>query len=136
MEQKPTNFVRRTFGVVVASLPLVLSLASVVFGSFQHRQPTFAGIGFMIPAAFFAVFNFHLSFIRPHLFRFRHGSMDGYRFVSGIPVVGSILIALGSLFSFGAIGSALIGCASFCLDTGGSGWFVIATWKDRSFWDT
>lgn len=135
MEQKPTNFVRRTFGVVIAMSPLALLLASIIFGIFQRQQSSFAGIGFMIPAAGFAVINFYLSFIRPRLFHLRHGSMNGYHFVSGFPVVGSILVALGALFGFGAIGSGLIGGASFCLDTCGSGWFVIATWRDRSLWD-
>ena len=82
-----------------------------------------------------AALNFYLSFVRPYLFRVRRGSMDGYRFVSDVPIVGSILVVLGALFGFGAVGTALIGIIVFLLDTGGSGWFVIATWKDKSLWD-
>jgi hypothetical protein len=61
--------------------------------------------------------------------------MDGYRHVSGFPMIGTVLLSLGAVFSFGAIGSALIGLVAFALDTGGSVWFVTATWRDRSFWD-
>jgi hypothetical protein len=42
----------------------------------------------------------------------------------------------GALFSFGAVGTALIGICAFALDTGGTGWFVVSTWRDRSLWDT
>lgn len=136
MNRRPVSFVRRTLGGVIAFSPLALSLVSVFSGLLQHRQSNFIGVGFMIPAAAFAAINFYLSFIRPRLFYRRHGSMVGYHFISGIPIIGSILVFWGALHGFGAIGSALIGVVSFCLDTGGSGWFVIATWKDQSFWDT
>ena len=91
---------------------------------------------FMLAAAVIAAINFHLSFIRPRFFRFRRGSMDGYRHVSGIPIVGTLLLSIGALSGFGAIGSALIGIGAFVLDTGGSAWFIVATWRDRSLWDS
>jgi hypothetical protein len=47
-----------------------------------------------------------------------------------------VLLSLGAVARFGAIGSALIGLVAFALDTGGSLWFVIALWRDRSFWNT
>jgi hypothetical protein len=59
-----------------------------------------------------------------------------YKNVSGIPIIGSVLIALGTLFGFGSIGSSLLGLTAFALDTGGSGWFLWATWKDSSLWDS
>jgi hypothetical protein len=108
---------------------------SLIVGLTRSRQTTFAGVGFMIGAAAVAVLNFHLSFIRPRLFFVRRGSMDGYRFISGLPMVGTVLVVLGTFVGFGAVDSALIGIAAFALDTGGSGWFVIATWRDRSLWD-
>ena len=134
-QQKPTNYARRAFGASLAFSPLLLLLASLVVGIIRSQQPSFAAVGFMIGAAAFAILNFHLSFIRPRLYLFRHGSMDGYRFVSGLPIVGTVLAILGAFFGFGAIGSAIIGIAAFALDTGGSGWFVVATWRDHSFWD-
>jgi hypothetical protein len=89
----------------------------------------------MIAATALAAVNFYLSFIRPRLHSLRRGSMDGYRHISGIPVVGTLLLTMGALFGFGAVGSTLIGIGAFAFDTGGSVWFVIATWRDQSFWD-
>jgi hypothetical protein len=134
-ENTRTNFTRRAFGVILAFSPLALSIASLAIGINKGRQSSFAGVGFVIGAAVMAALNFYLSFVRPYLFRVRRGSMDGYRFVSDVPIVGSILVVLGALFGFGAVGTALIGIIVFLSDTGGSGWFVIATWKDKSLWD-
>lgn len=134
--QNLTNYARRSFGVVLALLPLALLCASIVVGITRTQQSHFAAVGVMIAAAVVAAINFYLSFIRPRLFSLRRGSMDGYRHVSGIPIIGTLLLSIGALFGFGSIGSALIGIGAFALDTGGSLWFVIATWRDRSFWDT
>ena len=134
--KKPTNYARRSFGVVLALLPLALLFASIIVGLIQPLKAHFAAAGVMIAAAVVAVINFYLSFIRPRLFSLRRGSMDGYRHVSGIPIIGTLLLSIGALLGFGSIGSALIGIGAFVLDTGGSVWFVIATWRDRSFWDT
>jgi hypothetical protein len=123
-------------GVVLALSPLALLLASVAVGIARSQQEYFAGVGFMIAAFIVAALNFYLSFIRPRVFSSRHGSMDGYRHVSGFPMIGTLLLTIGALLGFGAIGSALFGVAAFALDTGGSAWFLISTWRDRSFWDT
>ncbi len=96
----------------------------------------FDGMGFMIAAAIVTVLNFYLSFGRPLMFRLRHGTMDGHRFVSGFPMIGTVLVMLGALFAFGTVGSAAIGVFAILLDTGGSFWFIISTWHDRSFWDS
>ena len=89
----------------------------------------------MLAAALLAALNFYLSFIRPLVFRRLHGSMTGFRHVSGIPMVGTVLAVFGALFGFGAAGSALLGLACIGIDTGGSVWFLVCTWRDRSFWD-
>jgi len=127
--------IRRTLGVAVCFSPVVLLLASVCFGLVRERSAWSAGIGFMFAAAFFAALNFYLSFVRPPLFRLLHGSMDGFRHVSGIPGIGTILVLLGGAFGFGAMATAVLGLACIGFDTGGSVWFLIATWRDSSFWD-
>ena len=134
--QKPTNFTRRGFGIALALLPLALLFASIIVGIVRSQRPHFASVGLIAAASVVAALNFYLSFIRPRLFSLSRGSMDGYRHVSVFPVIGTALLSLGAVFSFGAIGSALIGVVVFALDTGGPVWFVIATWRDRSFWDT
>lgn len=130
-----TNYVRRVLGVLLALLPFALLLASLIIGITDSEQPTFAAVGLMIAAAIFAALNFYLSFIRPQLFSLRCGSMDGYLHVSGFPIIGTILLIIGAIVGFGAIGSSHIGMGAYVLDTGGPAWFVLSTWRDRSFWD-
>ena len=72
----------------------------------------------MILAAAIGTLNFHLSFVRPRIFFKRHGSMDGYHFVSGIPGIGTLLVCLGGVLGFGAVGSAIVGITVLVLDTG------------------
>jgi hypothetical protein len=85
------NILRRTFGVLVCFSPLMLMIASATYGLVQPRHPKFDGVGFMISALVIVLLNFYLSFIRSYLFFRRHGSMEGYRRDSGVPMIGSIL---------------------------------------------
>ena len=70
------------------------------------------------------------------MFRLRHGSIDSYRQVSGIPLVCTLLVVVGGILGFGGVAVALAGIAVMLVDTGGSLWFLLATWRDSSFWDT
>ena len=83
----------------------------------------------------FGLLNFYLSFVRPALFRWRYGSLEQYRHVSGFPMVGTILVVVGGLLGFGSVVTASFGLSAMLLDTGGSFWFLLATWNDSSFWD-
>jgi len=135
LPQRPYKFKKRIFGTTAALAPLILLIVSIVFGVLKQRQSNSVGIGCMVAAFAVALINFYLSFVRPLFFRFRNGSMNNFRFISGIPIVGTILIVLGALFGFGSVGVGAIGLLPVALDTGGSGWFLIATWKDGSLWE-
>jgi hypothetical protein len=89
----------------------------------------------MLLAVLVGLLNFSLSFIRPALYRLRHRSMERYRFVSGLPAVGTLLAVLGAVFGLGGLLTSLLGLFAVIVDTGGSLWFLWATWRDVSFWD-
>lgn len=126
--------VRRLFWASVAFSPLAVAIASVVFGTDKPKHANFFGIGFVAVGALVAAINFYLSFIRFPLYIARHHSKKGFQFVSGIPMIGSICIISGVLSAFGSVDIALVGVAAFVLDTGGSGWFIVSTWRDGSLW--
>lgn len=126
---------RRLLWIFIAFLPLAVAIASVISGIAKPEHANFSGIGFMAVGAFVAAINFYLSFIRFPLYVARHRSKEGYRFVSGIPMIGSVLIISGAISAFGSVDIALVGVAAFVLDTGGSGWFIVCTWRDGSFWN-
>jgi hypothetical protein len=94
------------------------------------------GLSLVLVGALLAVLNFHLSFTRPLLYRLRHGSSEGYRFVSGIPLVGTFFVMAAVLVSFGEVVTALVGLGVLLADTGSPLWFLLMTWNDSSLWDT
>lgn len=89
----------------------------------------------MAAALLVAMMNFYLSWIRPLLLIRRHGSLEGIHLASGFNGGGTVLVVIGSLFGFGASGTALLGLIALVLDTGGLPWFLIGTWGDSSMWD-
>lgn len=132
----PKNFIRRTIGIIVCFSPIVLLVFSLINSFIDLEQRPFAAVGFMIAGLFFAIINFYLSFIRPRRLLRRHGSLEGISNISGIPLIGTILVIFGGAFGVGAIGTALLGLLVLALDTGGAPWFLISTWRDSSFWDS
>jgi hypothetical protein len=137
-QQPRPNVLRRSVGIALAFSPVALLLISMAVSTQETRRPDFFRIGWMIPGVLVALINFYLTFVRPVLFHLvsrRSRARVPYRRVSGAPVIGTLLIMVGAVMSFGAVGSALIGLSAFVLDTGGAGWFIVSTWRDRSLWD-
>jgi hypothetical protein len=134
-EPRPNNYRRRVIGILVCLAPLAVPIASLAAGLAWNRAENFSGILIVIPAALLSKLNFYSSFLRGWLYHRKHGTLDRYQHESGIPVVGSLLLVVGSVFGFGAIGTALLGIIAVALDTAGLPWFLFATWQDSSLWD-
>jgi hypothetical protein len=129
------NYVRRGIGVLICGSPIWLAVVSGVM-SFYHSRPIAGGWNyFFILAGLIAPFNLYLSFIRPWLYRWKHQSMEGYRFISGIPGIGTILVILGLLACFQDLPSAIIGVVITIFDCGGLPWFLVFTWRQKDMWD-
>lgn len=122
-------------GIVVCFAPVLLLLASVGFW-FAGRGGGYAALSTAVVGLLFGVLNSYLSFVRPWRYRRRHGSMNGYRFVSGLPLFGTLSVVLAGLLGFGELPTAVVGLLALALDTGGSPWFLVQTWRDRGMWDT
>ena len=123
---------RRVLGAALCLSPLGLALASLFCALAAPRPETALGLA---PAALglaITGLNFHLSFIRP-AWRRRQGKPEHH--VSGLPIV-SHLFMLGALsMGFGALYTSLATVATAALDTGGTLWLLVWTWKDESFWN-
>ena len=74
--------------------------------------------------AVLCVTNFYLSFLRYPFHRLRGLSKESYHWVSGFPLVGSVLVAL-SLFRLHAFPFMLpLAFVLIAVDTGGIHWFA------------
>ena len=134
MQPLPRNYRRRFLGVVICLSPVAVVIASILCGTVRGTALT-AGLAFVLFAMALAILNFHLSFTRPILYRWTHGSMAGYRFVSGIPLVGTFFVLVGVLVWFGDVLTSSTGLAALLVDTGSPLWLLRSTWNDSTFWD-
>lgn len=118
---------RRTVAVVIGLAPIALAVASLVV---PPRPAASYVFGLLLGGAAIAAFNVYLSFIRPRLYKRRHGTLDGYRFVSGAPMIGSALVVIAWASSMGSRSVAVSSLLILAVDTGGLPWFASALWKD------
>jgi hypothetical protein len=114
--------------------PVAVLAASIIYGTACGTSLSW-GLAPVLVAALLAVLNLHLSFTRPLLHRWKHGSLAGYRFVSGVPLVGTALVLAGVLPCFGDVVTASAGLAVLAADPLSPLWFLAMTWKDSSLWD-
>jgi hypothetical protein len=78
----------------------------------------------LILGGFICCLNLYLSVPRYLLHKYRGGKKEDYNWISGIPVVGSLLVAL-SLLVFWQINWILaVSVIFFLIDTGGPHWFA------------
>jgi hypothetical protein len=74
--------------------------------------------------AFLCLVNFYLSFLRRPLRRLRGLPDESDRWVSGFPLLGSLLVALSMIGLHEVPGMIPLAAASILIDTGGIHWFV------------
>jgi hypothetical protein len=130
------NYPRRAIGLLVVFGPVALAVASG-FGSLGRAHAARMTVGgFALALALVvAAANFYLSFVRTALYHRRHGSFEGQRNISAVPLFGTVFGLLGSALGFGSLACAVMALTVLLVDTGGLPWFVFWTWKDASFWD-
>jgi hypothetical protein len=75
-----------------------------------------------------------LSFVRPLVLKFWTPNSEGVAHASGIPALGSLLVAGALVLGFGSEIIALVCLVILLVDTGGIPWFVVSTWRDRALW--
>ena len=123
--------------VAFSVLPLILGLVSLVV-AWRGQLSVDVGLAaciLLVLSASIVLLNGYLSFARPILYATRHkNSLEGYKYVSGVPLVGTILVALAILFTWGSATVAMIGIVLLLVDTGGSIVFLLCVARDKSFW--
>lgn len=78
----------------------------------------------LVIGCFISLLNFYLSFVRYLIFRWRGGSANDYHWISGYPLVGSILVVLSLLLMPASFWLLWFGIVCAVLDTGGLHWFA------------
>ena len=125
------NF-RRILGITICFSPVALAVWSLLT---PPRETWWAALIPLALGASIASLNLYSSFIRSWIYRFRHHSLEGYRYVSGFPVIGTVLVTLGILAGLGSKPIAAVALLVLTVDTGGLPWFLVQTWRDKSLWN-
>ena len=112
-----TSYVRRGIGVLACGAPVLLLVASMVSAVIAGDRPDAIGSVAMVVAIAIAALNFYLSAVRPLVFRRRNGSLDGYKHISGLPVIGSLVVVAGAVVGFGSGLCVALGLIAIGLDT-------------------
>src|SRR5688572_28641676 len=86
-------------------------------------------IGFSV-GALVCLTNAYLSFLRYPLFLRRGGKKEEFQWVSGIPVIGSVLVVAALVFGREPRWLTAVGVLLILLDTGGPHWFVFVLVRD------
>ena len=134
VEIEPSNTTTMTFAgklgvIAICVLPVVLIGWSLAIAIGTGATSRGLALWFSYASLAIALLNQWLSFGRPMLHRLRHGSLDDYRFASGIPLIGSVLAAMAVVAGFGTLAASCISLASVVLDTGGLPWFLVSIWR-------
>lgn len=126
--------IRRVIGGVLCGLPLALTLACVFW--IRALPPATVAMGGVLAtiAVLIGCLNLYLAYLRPWRYRRQRGSLEGYRYVSGLPLVGTLFQVAGCLIAFGSPTVGFIGGLAGLLDVGGVPWIPVLTWQDRSLW--
>lgn len=134
MAQYQRSYMKRGIGILIAVIPFALAIASII----ATTSPPFPLVawGILGLSLVIGITNFYLSFLRPLLWEKRHGSMEDYRFISGLPAIATLGACAAILAGFGSSLIAGIAILTLIIDAGGLPWFVGATWGDQSLWDT
>jgi hypothetical protein len=82
---------------------------------------------------FLCLLNFYLSFLRYPIHRLSGGSKQEYKWVSGAPVLGSLLVGLSLIFHYATNWMLISGAALIFIDTGGLHWFLVTMFYYGTF---
>lgn len=127
-----TSYRKRSLGIALALSPFALVAASLLR---SDGEPSTAL--WMLPAALgllCAISNLWRAMLARLWWKLIGRSGGGYA-ASGPPLIGTACAVLSCLFAYGSTVPALVALLVLVIDLGGLPWFVIATWRDRSFWD-
>ncbi len=80
--------------------------------------------------AWLSSLNFYLSFIRYPIHRFCGHPRESYKFVSGIPLIGSLFVALSFACSYHPTWFNVLRIGLILIDTGGLHWFAFTMLLD------
>lgn len=123
----------RVLWTTIGLLPLFMCAAlfltewRLLGGQYQK-----VGYGIFLLGAIVSIINFYISYLRYPTHRLLGKSRDTYKYVSGLPLIGG-LVLIGAWLLPQNLWLSLTTALLMLLDTGSISWFVVMAWSDPSF---
>ncbi len=128
------KYLYKSIALIIAIIPFGVAVGLGISGSrILEGEWVKTGVCVYSLGAWVCLLNFYTSFLRFPIHRLRGGSEEDYKFVSGIPLVG-VLVLLGMALLPINTYITLASIALIVMDTGSVTWFVISIWGDDSMW--
>ena len=129
-----TETMTRALWVALGLLPLAMC-AALFLTEWRLLGGQYPGLGYgiFILGAVVSIVNMYTSLLRYPVHRVLGGSRDSYKHVSGVPIVGG-LVLIGAWLLPQSLWLSLATVLLMLLDTGSVSWFVVMIWSDPSFW--
>jgi len=86
---------------------------------------TIIALGLLILGGFICCLNFYLSFLRYPIHKIGGGNKSNYRWVSGLPLIGSLFVAVSLLKYWHTTWVFVSAIILIAMDTGGIHWFLV-----------
>ena len=114
----------------LALLPIAMSVF-LIASEWRIFDGRWAIVGWILFGfgALFVGLNFYISVLRYPLHRLRGGTSEDFRWVSGTPLIG-VLVVPGVALLPASSTMGVTGLALLLLDFGGLHWFAIAVWRE------
>lgn len=119
--------------VILSSLLPAVGVLSVM--GFPHRttHSALTLAAWYSAAVLITAVNLWTSYVRGWLWIRRHGSLEGHRFTSGLPLIGTLAAGVAAVCTAGDWVSGLLAVMLAVLDTGGLTWFALQVCRHDLF---
>ena len=124
----------RVLWATIGLLPLTMC-AALFFTEWRLLAGQYpkVGYGVFVLGAIVSGANMYTSFLRYPVHLVLGKSRDSYKYVSGLPLIGG-LVLIGAWLLPPSLWLCLATALLMLLDTGGIFWVVVTVWSDPSFW--
>lgn len=116
------SMMQRIWFSLICLCPVAVVLASLIT-SFIYPSDRRTGLGFAIVGLLFGIFHVYLA-LRRELYRRKHGSEEGFRYISGTPL-GALFTVLGIVLGFAHFSTAIVGLLAMLIDVNGLPWALV-----------
>ena len=120
------------FAIIGIGIPTVIALRHFYgLDPLAWLQPMsgrqWVGLLFTLLAVTVCLLNFYLTILAPWLYQKRHGSMEGFGLISGLPLIGGIFVLVAGSLMPASLYLGIFFLMLYAMDGNGLPWLFFST---------